>query len=206
MAERLRSDRFFPNGFDHGYFHDERLREPSDIQKPSGIFIASVSDLMGHWNSDEQIQKVLDVCANNPQHIFFILTKAHGRLLKFEYPPNVWVGVSSPPDFMNGKELDLHHKEHYLLSALARLEVLRNRGQTTFVSFEPLSWNVSHLLRNTLSWAIIGAGSQGPRKIQPDETHVKKLLRVLDTWGTPVYFKENLKWDPIRREFPVQEK
>jgi protein gp37 len=187
------------------YWFEERLKEPARVKKQSGIFISSMGDLMGHWNSAENIQRVLDMCAQNPQHIFFILTKAHARLRAFTYPKNVWVGVSSPPDFMNGRYLDDNQKHRYMMGAFEVLLPLHCQGVTTFMSFEPLSWDVSPVAGEALSWAIIGAGSNGPQKIQPDPQHVRNLLRVLDAHQTPVYFKENLNWNPVRREFPAQE-
>ncbi len=208
LADRMKSDRFYPDGFESAYLHEDRLAEPGRIKEPSGIFISSMGDLMGHWNSVEKIQKILDMCANNSQHIFFILTKNFPRLRQFTYPKNVWVGISSPPDFMNGHYLNQELKIRYMTGATVTLIHLRSLGVTTFVSFEPLSWDVTDGPTGAagLSWAIIGAGSNGPKKIQPEEDHVRNLLTQLDHYGVPVYFKENLKWHPDRKEFPAQEK
>jgi protein gp37 len=109
---------------------------------------------------------------------------------------------------MHGVQLKLDRKEAYMRNALESLDILRHRGLTTFVSFEPLSWDVSPVIgiRPMPSWAIIGAGSNGPRKVQPDPEHVRRLLYHLDVHHVPVFMKENLIWDPIRREFPAQEK
>ncbi len=148
------------------------------------------------------------MCRDNEQHIFFILTKAFTRLLKFEFPPNAWIGVSSPPDYMVGKELAHTTKVRYLDKALKTLDVLKHRGLTTFLSYEPLAWNLAPIVAANAptSWAIIGAGSNGPRKIQPNPEHVRNLLRVLDGHQTPVFLKENIHAnkgiDRIRKEFP----
>lgn len=208
LADRMRSDTFYPDGFESTYQYEERLQEPYKVSEPSGIFIDSMGDLMGHWNSKEFIERVLGVCMDNPQHIFFVLTKNFPRLKQFFFPHNVWVGVSSPPDFMNGRQLDEAMKAKYMLGAsMALAKIKYDFDNTTFMSYEPLSWDVIEGPTGApnLSWAIIGAGSNGPQKIQPNPTHVQNLLGQLDRYKVPIYFKENMKWDPIRREFPAQE-
>src|SRR3990167_2707371 len=44
IAERV-ATASFPNGFEHHYFHTERLQEPLKLKGPAGIFIDSMSDL-----------------------------------------------------------------------------------------------------------------------------------------------------------------
>ncbi len=61
VANALRSDKFYPQGFENHYYHPDRLTEPLKVKTPAKIFLDSMSDLMGHWVPDEQIEAVLDI-------------------------------------------------------------------------------------------------------------------------------------------------
>lgn len=188
------------HGFAHHYWHPERLGEPLKVKEPAHIFPDSMADLFGAWVEDEQIRKVLGACEAAYWHTFIGLTKNAPRLLKFaEYMPgNFWAGVSSPPDQMFGRALKRTQQEkmlHRLLEVLSELQAI-SRVCIPWVSFEPLSWDVSEIVArypNALRWAVIGAASNGPRTYQPEAEHVWRLLDVLDSQGVPVFFKGNLR-------------
>lgn len=203
----------YPEGFTHHYVHGKRLDEPKRVKEPAGIFLDSMGDLFGRWVKEDQIRQVFQVCNDTPQHIFFSLTKNPKRILEFrnDIPDNVWVGVSSPPDFMHQKELTEADKASYMEMALSTLYSLP-AYITTWMSFEPLSrdWSVvvDHY-SGALKWAIIGAASNGRVHIQPDSAHVQSLLTVLDYQHIPCFFKGNLRpslgiaFDKWREEFPA---
>lgn len=208
VAERVTAASY-PQGFAHHYWHPERLNEPLKLKEPSGIFLDSMSDLMGVQVPVEQVNAVLDVCRRAKQHIFFLLTKNAPRLLKFDFPDNVWVGVSSAPDFMFGKALVREQQESYMHKALKTLTALRARGVTTWMSAEPLSWDISPIVAQypqALSWAVIGAASNGRAEYPPKESDLRALLDVLTC---PVFYKGNLRSLPYaaanwRTEFPPE--
>lgn len=210
VAERV-ARAAYPQGFEHHYFNAARLAEPLKVKQPAGIFLDSMSDLMGHWTPTDQIEQVLDVCRRTPQHVYFLLTKNAPRLLRFDIPDNVWVGVSSPPDSIWGKPLSLSQKVAYLDRALDVLRTLAAQGVVTWMSFEPLTMPVSCSLSATpyaLSWAVIGAASKGKQYIAPDEAKVKAAVAELDYQRVPVFFKGNMKCLPWavqnwRQEFPA---
>lgn len=201
----------YPVGFKHHYWKPDRLEDPQRLKEPSGIFLDSMSDLMGAWVEDTQIEQVLQVCEDTPQHIYFLLTKNAPRLLKFAFPANVWVGVSSPPDEMFGKRLSQRAKDQMLNRSLEVLK--RVHGGIRWMSFEPLSWDVSPIVQRhalALSWAVIGAASNGKKEYPPEHDHLLKLLSVLNQWQLPVFYKGNLRSLPYaatnwREEFPGQE-
>jgi len=212
VAESLASSAY-PHGFEHHYFYSDRLEEPLKVKELAGIFICSMADLLGHWVPDEQVLAVLDVCRQASQHTFFLLTKNAPRLEHFTFPPNVWAGVSSPPDYMFGKELSRHQQERILRTSLSIFEnadLFGNWITTKWMSFEPLSWNVSDIVcdfPNALDWAVIGGASNGAKKYPPREDDLRALVRVLDEHGTPIFFKGNLRpsmWAQKnwRAEFP----
>ncbi len=86
---------------------------------------------------------------------------------------------------------------------------------------EPLSWDVSDIFaqypyacfRLTKTWAItwvkIGAASNGNIIYQPHPGHVQSLLTILDQHKITVFYKGNLKGNPVavpwREEFPLVE-
>lgn len=191
----------YAQGFEHHYWHPHLLEEPVKLATPARIFLDSMSDLMGHWVPREQILAVLDVCRRAPQHTFQLLTKNAPRLQEFDFPPNVWVGVSMPPTMMFGKHLEFKQREAYMkraLDVLGRVDV-----PVTWVSFEPLSFDVSLMVEfSDIRWAVIGAATNGSKAYQPKAEHVGNLLRALDKNRVPVFFKGNLEWHIWREEFP----
>ena len=199
----------YPEGFERHYWRPKILQQPLSLRKAAFIFMDSMSDLMGAWVPEVQVRKVLEICRQAHWHKFQLLTKNPGRLPKFDFPANVWVGVSSPPDFMMSHPLSRNQQEKMLaksLSVLAGIPV-----PVRWMSVEPLSWDVSKIVADNqpLSWAVIGAATNGRNVYQPDPEHVANLLEVFDKQGVPVFFKGNL-WgnpaaDPWREFFPGHE-
>jgi len=75
----------------------------------------------------------------------------------------------------------------------------------TWMSFEPLSWNMAQVVSEfpaALKWAVIGAASRGKVYYQPETRDVARLLAALDEFDVPVFFKGNLSWKPWREEYP----
>lgn len=212
-AESYPAMNHYPAGFDHHYWHPKRLEEPLKVKEPVKIFLDSMSDLLAARVPAEQIQAVLQVARRADWHTFQLLTKNSPRLASFDWPVNVWPGVSSAPDSMFGKALDRNQQERYMHKALKTLTALRESAiygnqsdRVTWVSFEPLSWDVAPIVAqypNALKWAVIGAASNGSKYYQPNPRHVENLLRVLDEQGVPCFMKGNLKWSPWREDFPA---
>jgi len=67
----------YTQGFEHHYFHLERLNEPLVLKTPSKIFLDSMSDLMGRWVPAEEVKSILRVV--NSASFFLI------QLEKLEY-------------------------------------------------------------------------------------------------------------------------
>lgn len=206
VAKKFRSA--YAEGFEHHYWHPGKLAEPLKVKEPSRIFLDSMADLFGHWVPAEQIESVLATVRSASWHTFQGLTKNAPRLLKFDLPVNLWAGVSSPPDFFMGQPLTRPQQEKMLHRTLAVLSE-KAATNTTWMSFEPLSWDVSAIVSQyprALKWAVIGAASNGPRKYQADPVHVQALLDVLDSQDVPIFMKGNLRGNhaanPWREEFP----
>lgn len=196
----------YPQGFEHHYWHPERLDEPLHHKDPLKIFSDSMSDWMGAWVPDTQILAILNVMFKADWHTYQMLTKNAPRLLKFKknFQKNLWVLVSSPPDYFMGHELSQNQKEAMLRKQLEVLAELDN--VITGMSIEPLSWDISGILEEyptALDWAILGAASNGPQHYQPDPVHVNRVLDVLDMNNVKKFFKGNLEWSTWYEEFPV---
>jgi protein gp37 len=209
VAERL-AQKAYPHGFAHHYFRPDALDKPSRIKEPQLIFVDSMSDLAGHWVPAEQRTAVLNVMRETPQHTYQLLTKAAPQLLTFaqDIPKNCWILVSSPPDEFMGKALRPDQQKRMLARSLDVLATLKaDYGLTVGMSFEPLSWDVSDIVltKPALDWAIIGAASNGSKYFQPEQAHVKRLLKALDGQRVPVFFKGNLVWEQRREDFPITE-
>lgn len=191
----------YPLGFSYHYWNHTRLEEPLRLKKPAKIFLDSMSDLMGHWVPANQIEAVFDICRQAHWHTFQLLTKNPIRLYRFNIPPNVWAGFSTPPNFMFGNRLTFGQQQSKLKIDL--LSIQRAKATTKWCSVEPLSWDVAPMFEDCgLDWVVVGAASNGAKKYQPDPAHVQNLLTVLDSQNIPVFFKGNLKWAPWREEFP----
>jgi protein gp37 len=201
IAERV-AQNAYPHGFEHHYWNPHVLHEPLKVKQPARIFLDSMSDLMGHWVPKEEILQVLDVCREAHWHTFCLLTKNAPRLLEFDFPQNVWVGVSAPPSFMFGKPLSLSQQKRMVKR---QMEVLRQVNVAVrWMSIEPLSFDIAPLLRDSkLQWAVIGAASNGRTTYQPEPEWVQNVLDTLIPQKTAIFFKGNLRWHEWREEFPT---
>ena len=200
IANRV-AQRAYAHGFDHHYWNPHKLREPLKVQEPSRIFLDSMSDLMGHWVPAEEIEQVLNICREADWHDFQLLTKNAPRLIEFDFPPNVWVGVSAPPTHMFGKKLSFRQQQRMVTR---QLEILNQINvPVRWMSIEPLSFDIAPLIENSpLEWAVIGAATNGNKTYQPEAVWVQNVLDVLDAQATAIFFKGNLVWKPWREELP----
>lgn len=207
IAESVASPAY-PEGFAHHYFRPGGMAALAAGKVPELRFVDSMADMFAKNVPEEQIRLAFDAMRAAPQHSFQSLTKNPPRLLKFtgNMPPNLWVGASSPPDFMFGKELSRSQQRSLLMKSLEVLTKVKERtGNLVWLSAEPLSWDITEVLRlevnHPLDWIVIGAASSGNRYFQPQREHVRSLLNTMDATDTPAFFKGNLK--PLfEREIP----
>ncbi|HRF94541.1 MAG TPA: DUF5131 family protein [Aggregatilineales bacterium] len=202
IAERV-AQKAYPHGFEHHYWNPHVLDEPLKLKQPAKIFLDSMSDLMGSWVPKEEIEAVLDICRQAHWHDFQLLTKNAPRLQEFDFPENVWVGVSAPPSEMFGKPLNFDQQKRMVTRQMDILSKVS--AKTRWMSIEPLSFDIAPLLVDSpLEWVVIGAATNGVKTYQPHPDWIANVLQVMDTQNTPVFFKGNLVWDTWREEFPTQ--
>jgi protein gp37 len=202
----------YPQGFETPTWHEDALEEPLRVKEPARIFVDSMADMMGIWNTDAQIEQMLDVCRRADWHDFLLLTKNAPRLRKFKFPRNVWIGASVPPTFMHGKEMSLDQQRQMLRSTLNVLAEIS--APVKWISFEPLSFDVSSCLAwaneqygAILNWAVIGAASNGSTIYQPKPLIVRLAIEQLREMDCQIFFKGNMRGNdaavPWLEEFPV---
>lgn len=125
----------------------------------------------------EFIRQVFQVMNDNPQHVFQILTKRAGRLLKLseelEWTHNIWMGVTVE----NGR-------------VKSRIDLLRDtKARVKFLSLEPLIGPLRKLNLENIDWVIVGGESgHTPRKIKPD--WVIDIQKQCEKSGVAFFFKQ----------------
>jgi protein gp37 len=192
----------YPSGFEHHYWKSSIVDEPLKVKKPARIFVGSMADVFGHWVPEDQINAVLAMCKRAHWHTFIFLTKNAPRLALFDFPPNVWVGISAPPTFMWGKQLERTQQVRWMTVASAALQA--SNAAVRWLSAEPLSFNLSPAFDYCrFDWVVIGAASNGKTYYQPAKIDVEMMLIEADSRKVPVFFKGNLKWSPWRDSFPT---
>jgi len=175
--------------------HEEVLQEPYTWRKPTVCFVCSMSDLFHSKVPWEFIHKVFNVMADNPQHIFQVLTKRPGRMAYFGEmggwigaEKNVWAGTS------------VESRKY-----LPRIKLLAEvPAQVRFVSFEPLLEALGDIggwlkpLHDSESspdlpfhWAIVGAES-GPGSRPMEESWVRSIRDQCVKAGVKFFYKQNV--------------
>jgi len=197
VAERSMVAAAYPHGFKHHYWRPAALKEMVRGKDAELRFIDSMSDMFAPAVPEDQVRQILNAMRKAPQHAFQSLTKAAPQLLKYvdDLPPNLWVGVSSPPDWFMGNRLNIDQQRAMLKKSLEVLtKVKAKTGNIVWMSAEPVSWDLTDVIRaeHPLDWIVIGAASSGPRYFQPHPQYIRDLLNVLDATSTPVFFKGNL--------------
>lgn len=197
LAERGVAKSAYPQGFAAHYWRPKALKGLPRGKAPLLIFCDSMSDLFSASVPAEHVRAVLDAMREAPHHAYQALTKAAPGILHFvdELPPNLWVGVSSPPDEVHAKQLTRAQQAAMLRKALEVLREVRERtGNIVWMSAEPVSWDLTEVIGDghSLDWCVIGAASNGPTLYQPEPEHVRRLLALFDRTGTPVFFKGNI--------------
>jgi len=169
-------------------FHDDRLHEPFMLKEPSLIFTPSMGDLYTPSMHSMNIESVLDTMKRCPWHRFPLQTKFANRLPDFNYPSNVWLGVS----LCYANDV---WKLDYLKKTDARIK---------YAYCEPLLEKLDPDFTD-INWVVIGAKT-GAHKFQPEEDWVYDLtVRALYA-GARVFHKPNLVMKALpTRQFPDEE-
>jgi len=185
MARRLQAmgSPNYKNGFEVT-LHPEMLDQVKSWRKPRLVFVNSMSDLFHKDVPFEFIRKLFDVMTAAPQHVFQILTKRSGRLLKLSprlsWPENIWMGVT------------VESARYY-----RRIDDLRQTGAYgRFVSLEPLLSPLPNLDLHGIDWAIVG-GESGPGARPIEREWVLDIQRRCRKQQVAFFFKQ---WGGVNKK------
>ncbi|SRR6266404_2317425 len=178
MAKRLQGMGVwqYRNGFRLTLAPDA-LEIPFGWREPRIIFVNSMSDLFHEDIPEDYIRQVFAVMSATPRHTYQILTKRARRLSaiahRFEWPANVWMGVSVEDQ-----------------KATDRIQHLVSTGaRTKFLSIEPLIGPILSLPIRSLDWVIVG-GESGPRARPMQKRWVDTIRDICLDAGIPFFFKQ----------------
>lgn len=165
--------------FDCVVFHNEELSRTFG-NKPKLVFVNSMSDTFHEKITNNQIGEILfnlRFNQNNKIHRFQILTKRAERLPDFNYPDNVWLGVTVENAENKG-----------------RIEYLKEtNAKIKFLSCEPLVGDLGELDLTGIDWVIAG-GESGPNA-RPMHAHwVNNILKQCEKQNVPFFFKQWGEW------------
>jgi protein gp37 len=119
------------------------------------IFVNSMSDLFHKDIPDDYIRQVFDVMVRANWHVFQVLTKRSGRLMRLgqtlPWPAHIWAGVSVETN-----------------NYAWRVDQLRKvPAQVRFISAEPLLGPLDRINLDGIHWVITGGESgNGHRPIE----------------------------------------
>jgi protein gp37 len=166
----------YKNGF-KVTLHPDQLELPLRWRRPKRIFVNSMSDLFHEHVPEDFIRRVLRTAAYSPWHSYQILTKRAERLAKlaprFQWPENVWQGVSIESD-------DYAWRADYLRQVPAAVR---------FLSIEPLLGPIKKLSINGINWVIVG-GESGPGARPLHADWVRSVRDQCWKHGVPFFFKQ----------------
>ena len=172
IAKRFWGDRKFSDI----EFHENRL-QAKELKSKRGkvIFVNSMSDLFHETLQPEQVQKVLDVIKDHPQHTFLVLTKRIKNISYFQLKdtPNLWLGYSA------STQKDLDARVDYLLSSDAK---------TKWLSLEPLIEPII-IHQTRIDWVVVGCESGYNRRLCNNEW-INDIAWECKATNTPVWIKQ----------------
>jgi protein gp37 len=184
MAKRLKAmhSARYANGFEVT-LHPEALDEPYGWKKPRMVFVNSMSDLFHPEVPTEFIQRIFETMRNTPQHNYQILTKRSDRLqdeaADFDWPANVWMGVSVEDD-----------------RVVNRIDDLRKvKAAVRFLSLEPLIGPLYNLNLDGIDWVIVG-GESGPKSRLMHKEWVDSIKVQCEEAEVAFFFKQ---WGGVRK-------
>jgi protein gp37 len=186
---------------------DDRLKLPLSWKEPKRIFVNSMSDLFHEKVPQSFIKKVFETMRAAHWHTFQVLTKRSERLAavahKFEWPENVWMGVSVENRRM-----------------MKRIDDLREvPAAVRFLSVEPLLEGLGRIDLDGIHWVIVG-GESGPGARPMDKEWVTEIRDQCVKKRVPFFFKQwggvfkknagrdlgGRTWDQMPKSPPIRER
>lgn len=187
----------------HGYdqdnpfqvtLHPDKLQKPYKwTRKPRIIGLSFMGDLFNDQVPDSYIKRVFEMVAENPLHIFLMLTRRSYRMVEYTQSDpgifeammlglfdNLWFGVSCSNE---NEKVNLHN--------LALVE-----SPNRFLSYEPIKGPITlDGLTRKPSWVILG-GETGNSANPSHPRWIRNMIEICKTNEIPVWFKGWGEWAP----------
>jgi len=178
MSKRLKAmgiDKY-RNGFKLT-LHPDALNIPYSWNKPTTVFVDSMSDLFHYSVPVDYIQKVFEVMKDTPQHTYQVLTKRSERLEKIapllDWTDNIWMGVSVENEKVSSR---IPH-------------LINTPAKVKFLSCEPLIGPLYSLYLEHIDWVIVG-GESGPKARELKKEWVDIIHEQCNINSVPFFFKQ----------------
>ncbi len=178
MSRRLKAmgiDKY-KNGF-RLTLHPGTLSIPYSWNKPTLVFVDSMSDLFHYSVPVEFVKQVFEVMNNTPQHTYQVLTKRSERLVQLapllNWTENIWMGVSVESEHVSGRIAHLIQTPAFI----------------KFLSCEPLIGPLETLYLDQIDWVIVG-GESGPKAREIKKEWVDNIHEQCKNHSVPFFFKQ----------------
>ncbi len=160
-------------------------------KKPRVAFVCSMSDLFHEKVPDAFILAALWAMADNPEHIFILLTKREKRMAEMwrQFTEEV-NGCPVPKNIIQGVTVENE-------SQLGRLDHLIRLPVKKLVSVEPMlgPLDLSPWM-DQIDWVILGCES-GPRARLCEPSWVRPVRDNCVATGTPFFLKQMMIWNKL---------
>lgn len=157
--------------------HPASLEQPYRWRSPRVVFVNSMSDLFHARVPLAFIKDVCAVMADTPQHTYQVLTKRAMRARRladhFDFPPNMWLGVSV-------ESSDYFHRID---------ELRRIPAAVRFLSCEPLLGPLDGINLDGIGWVIAG-GESGLDYRPMDISWARDIRDACVGADVPFFFKQ----------------
>ena len=141
-------------------FYPEKLSEPYEIKSPSTIFVCAFADLFGSWIPDEWIKAVIKTITETPRHTYVFLTKNPQRYREFEFPANVYLGITvEAPEYLH------------------RAEALRDLPSRKLCSIEPVLGDFTGVDLSMFDWVVCGY-MLGRKSTRQERAWMKSIVHM----------------------------
>ena len=178
MARRLQAigNKDYIDGFKFKTL-EHRLNYPLFVKKPTMFFVNSMSDLFHEKMPSQFLDKVFEVMAKTPRHIYQVLTKRENLMYEYcknkEIPKHIFLGVT------------IENKK-----ALKRMFTLKKLNCKKFLSIEPLLEDLGNNISfDGIDWIILG-GESGAKARPMKKAWVKNIRDLCFKGHIPFFFKQ----------------
>lgn len=174
----------YANGFDRVTIHPDVLEQPLIWNRPSRIFLNSMSDTFHEDVPGEFINSIFHTMRRAYWHQFQILTKRSERVAELspylDWAENIWMGVT------------VERQDH-----VSRIDHLRETdAKVKFLSLEPLLGPIPSLGLDSIDWVIMG-GESGPGARPMLEGWAIDIRDQCLANGTAFFFKQ---WGGVNKK------